>query len=79
MILSSPFFTFLVYVMFKVVFDFILPIYRTTKKVKQSFRDMQQKMNEGQPNAGYAASENGAAKNEKEPLGDYIDYEEVKD
>lgn len=78
MILSFLFFTFLFYVLFKLVFDFLLPIYRTTKKVRQSFRDMHQQVN-GQQAGTAAPSQKGAAKKEKEPLGDYIDFEEVKD
>jgi hypothetical protein len=78
--LSFLFFAFLFYVLFKLVFDFVLPIYRTTKRVKRSFRDMQQKMQEQQHGpATHQASPNGNAKKEKEPLGDYIDFEEVKE
>lgn len=80
MILSFLFFTFLFYVLFKLVFDFVLPIYRTTKKVRQSFRDMNQQMH-GQQNgtAGHGPPQNAAAKKDKEPIGDYIDFEEVKE
>ena len=80
MILSFLFFTFLFYVLFKLVFDFVLPIYRTTKKVRQSFRDMNQHMNgtSASPN-DYHTSQNGSVDKKKEPLGDYIDFEEVKE
>ncbi len=81
MILSFLFFAFLFYVLFKLVFDFVIPIYKTTKKVKQSFRDMQQKMQEEQNGAAgaYRPSQNGEANKGKQPLGDYIDFEEVKE
>ena len=75
--LSFLFYTFLFYVLFKLVFDFLLPIYRTTRRVKQGFRDMQQKMQEQQ---GAASSpSNGQPAKKQEPLGDYIDFEEVKE
>jgi lipopolysaccharide export LptBFGC system permease protein LptF len=78
MILSFLFFAFLFYVLFKLVFNFVIPIYKTTRKVRQSFRDMQQKMQEEQPGA-YQPSPNGTKTAHKEPLGDYIDFEEVKE
>ena len=81
MILSFLFFLFLFYVLYKLVFDFIIPIYRTTRKVKQSFREMQQKMQEQQqPGATpYGPSPANNTRKKQEPLGDYIDFEEVKD
>lgn len=76
--LSFLFFGFLFYVLFRLVFDFFLPIYRTTKKVKQSVREMNQRM-QGQNTAGPQPSQHRDAKKAKEPLGDYLDFEEVKD
>ena len=78
--LSFLFFTFLFYVLFKLVFDFIVPLYRTTKKVKQSFRAMQEQMQEQQNHAGaYQSAQGKPSEKKQEPLGDYIDFEEVKD
>jgi hypothetical protein len=78
--LSFLFFGFLAYLLFRLVFDIVLPIYRTTKKVKQSFREMNQRMQEQQAGAAaHSSPQNGAAKKSKEPMGDYIDFEEVKD
>lgn len=80
MILSFLFFTFLFYVLFKLVFDFVIPIYRTTRKVRQSFRDMHQKMQEQQGgSAPYSSTQNSSPQNNRQPSGDYIDFEEVKD
>jgi hypothetical protein len=70
------FLAFIAYVLFRLVFDFIIPIYRTTKQVKKSFREMRQKMNE--PSNGTTPHETNAPK-KKEPVGDYIDFEDVKD
>lgn len=78
--LSFLFFTFLFYVLFKLVFDFVIPIYKTTKKVKQSFRNMQQQMHEQQNTPGsYQSSPNGKTETKPQPSGDYIDFEEVKE
>lgn len=81
MILRFLFFAFLIYVLYKLVVDFAIPIYKTTKRVKKSFRDMQQKMQEGQNgfSDGYPPSQNGKAGSGEKPLGDYIDFEEVKE
>ena len=60
---------------YRLIFDFILPIYRTTKQVRRGFRDMQEQMNGQTPN-----QPNGATpKPEQKPVGDYIDFEEVKE
>ena len=79
MILLFLFYFFLAYLLYRLVFHFIIPIYRTTKKVRQGFRDMQDKMN-GQPNA-YANNGAGSDENKKPNLdnvGEYIDFEDVK-
>ena len=77
MILKFIFFAFLLYLAYKLVFDLILPVYRTTKKVKRGFREMQERMQEQQ---GQRPSQ--SAQNEPPPkasqVGDYIDFEEVK-
>ena len=80
MILRFLFFTFLFYLLFKLVFDFIIPVFKTTRKLKKGFREMHQKMQE-QANHGMNDSQQASAayKNQKTPSGDYIDFEEVKD
>ena len=81
MILSFLFYTFLFYVLFKLVVNFIIPVYRTTKQVKKSFRDMQERMQEQQQqhSAPYQQQSHSSDTKKREPLGDYIDFEEVKD
>ncbi|RYF85664.1 MAG: hypothetical protein EON98_05960 [Chitinophagaceae bacterium] len=80
MILSFLFFTFLAYLLFRLVFDFIIPIYKTTKKVKQTFREMNERMNGQQPENSSSTHKNTSATDaKKSTLGDYIDFEEVKE
>ena len=81
MILRFLFFVFLFYMLFKLVFNFIIPLYRTTRKVKQGFREMHQKMQEQQGTDPFqqVAQNNGSTQGKPEPLGDYIDFEEVKE
>jgi hypothetical protein len=80
MILSFLFFTFLAYLLFRVVFDFVIPIYKTTRKVKRTFREMNERMNQHQQNSQTAQQQTTSEPvNKKSTLGDYIDFEEVKD
>ncbi len=80
MILSFLFYGFLLYILFKLVVSFIIPVYRTTKQVKKSFREMQERMQEQQQQAGtYQQQQDATAPGQKKPLGDYIDFEEVRD
>ena len=81
MILSFLFYTFLFYVLYKLVVNFIIPVYRTTKQVKKSFRDMQEQMqqHQQQQSAAYQQQQQPPSPKKQHPLGDYIDFEEVKD
>ena len=70
---------FILYLVYKLVFDFIIPVYKTTKQVKQKVGEMQSRMNEHmeqkQSNAQADASKNNSSKPARE---DYIEFEEVK-
>jgi hypothetical protein len=74
--LSYLFYFFLAYMLYQLVFKFILPIYRTTKRVRRGFRDMQERMN-GQTEPQTSSSPHAEPK--RKPVGDYIDFEEVKE
>ena len=70
---------FVLYMLYKLIFDFIIPIYQTTKQVKKKVNEMQSNMNEQvnrqQQNQFTAAPKEAAPK----PKGDdYIEFEEVK-
>lgn len=71
---------FVFYLIYKFIFDFIIPIYQTSKQVKQKVGEMQRTMNEhmkqqqqAQANTTPSQPASTAKKNE-----DYIDFEEVK-
>jgi len=76
--LTFIFFAFIAYLLFRLVFDFVIPIYRTTKRVKKTFREMHQKMN-GQSADAPPHQKKKTDDKKKQPSGDYIDFEEVKD
>ncbi len=77
--LRALFELFVLYLLYKLVFDFIIPIYRTTKQVKEKVNDIQRNMNE-QANKQQRNQYNSAANppSPKPKSDDYIEYEEVK-
>lgn len=68
---------FLLYLLYKLIFDFIIPIYESSKKIKKQFGEMQDKM---QNDLNKFQSNQNPVKKEPAPKkeGDYIDFEEVK-
>jgi Sec-independent protein translocase protein TatA len=77
------FYIFLAYMLYQLVFNFILPVYRTTRQVKKGFREMQDRMNEQmQQQQGYGQQANASKPHIKTEQnnteGEYIDFEEVK-
>ena len=75
--LSFIFYFFLFYLGYKLLFDFIIPVVRTTLKVKKGFRAMrdQMKQQSEQTQQFHGKEASTATKVDKE---DYIDFEEVK-
>ncbi len=73
------FFAFLIYLAYRLVFHFIIPIYKTTRQVKKQFREMhsrmQDNMSQQQPQQQPVTP---ATENKKQQAGDYIDFEELK-
>lgn len=72
---------FVLYLLYKLIFDFVIPVYQTTKQVKQKVNEMQRNMNEQQArqqqqqNQYTSANSHTAAKPKND---DYIEFEEVK-
>jgi len=79
MLLRYLFYAFLIYLAYRFVFHFIIPIYKTTKQVKKQFRDMHNRMQE-HVNQQQSYQQPTALRSEdnKQQAGDYIDFEEVK-
>ena len=72
---------FLIYLLYRLIFDFIIPIYQTTKKVKKQFGEMHSKMQEqmhtyNTQNTQQTKTASAEPQKKKE---EYIDYEEIKD
>ena len=67
---------------YKLIFDLIIPIYRSTKIVRSKFREMHEQMQQHmdqQPHDPFSSTNrppSTSKPNDKE--GDYIEFEEVK-
>lgn len=68
---------FLLYLLYKFIFDFIIPVYQSSKKIKKQFGEMQEKMQNDLRNY---KNQQAQPRQETTPTkeGDYIDFEEVK-
>ena len=69
----------LIWFLYNLVFRFIIPVYKTTRQMKQKFREMQSQMQD-QMNQQQANKQTSTlhTENKKEQVGDYIDFEELK-
>ena len=79
-ILKLAFELFVIYMVYKLVFEFIIPVYNTTRHMKQKMSEMHQKMQE-QEQVNSQQYQNTTAQKEpskKSFSDDYIEYEEIK-
>ncbi len=71
---------FALYLLYKLIFDFIIPVVKTTKQVKKQFGDMsarmEEKMNQQQQATTFNATSKQTTPSAKND--DYIEFEEVK-
>ena len=74
--LTYLFYCFLAYVLYNLIFRFIVPIYRTTKQVKRTFRDMQSRMQQKEAPFQPVKEKPVSSAASK---GEYIDFEEVRE
>lgn len=77
------FYIFLAYTLYQLLFKVIIPVYRTTRQVKRSFRQMQEQMNahaqaQGHPPVDETVNQH-QTNTKQEKKGEYIDFEDVKD
>jgi hypothetical protein len=70
-----------IYVAYKFIFEFLIPIYRTSKRMQQQFKGMQDRMNQNMNGQADPFKGNPVKKQPSEAgkvNKDYIDFEEVK-
>lgn len=76
------------YILYKLIFDFILPIYTNAKRIRRQFQDVQENMQAQQRAHAEAQQQyhqtqqqqhqNTTGTGRKSGVGEYIDFEEVK-
>ena len=74
---------FLGYLLYRFIGGFLIPLFRASRQVRQQFQDMKQNAS-GQPNHNGQTGHSGpsaASKPESAPskVGEYIDFEEIKE
>jgi len=75
------------YLLYRLIFNFIIPVFLTTRRVRKQFKEMQTRMQEqfNQYQNGYTnGTQNGpqqqnTASGTNKPVGDYIEFEEIRD
>ena len=72
------FYAFLIYLAYRLIFHFIIPIYKTTKQVKKQFREMHGQMEDHLNQQANQQTMPPKQEDKKAQAGDYIDFEEVK-
>ncbi|WP_431212913.1 hypothetical protein ACQ86N_45940 [Puia sp. P3] len=68
------------YLLYRFIFNFLLPVVKTTRQVREQFRNMQEG-NGQNAGGGYNAGPQQPRQEQKPkqpPAGEYIDFEEVK-
>jgi ribosomal protein S1 len=60
------------------VFGFIIPVFKTTRKIKRSFRQMQEQMQQPGATDKHHTATQETEIDKKNKAGDYIEFEEVK-
>ena len=72
-------FTFLVfYFLYKLIFDFILPVSRASSQIKNKINQMHQQQQNHQNHYNASKSSSPSQGNVKSHPDEYIDYEEIK-
>jgi hypothetical protein len=72
-------YAFLIYLAYRLIFHFIIPIYKTTRQVKKQFREMHTRMQDHMNQQANQQQPQPQPEKKKEQVGgDYIDFEELK-
>lgn len=71
-------FALLAWFLYNLVFRFIVPVYRTSKQMRNKFQEMQQQMQEKMKEQQGYKPQPAPKTTPSQVSGDYIDFEEVK-
>jgi hypothetical protein len=64
--------------LYRLIFDIILPVRKTTKAMRSQFREAQERMNQAYQQHQQQAQPQPQPAAKQQQIGDYIDFEEVK-
>lgn len=67
-----------IYILYKVIFDFIIPVYNTSKQMKQKMNEMHRQQGAAAAREKEVFTNNSMPAKPSAPAEDYIEYEEVK-
>jgi Sec-independent protein translocase protein TatA len=78
--LKIIFYTFIFWLLYKLIFDFIVPVYQSTKQVRRQMGDIQDRMRQQYQEQQQAQQEaqRPQASTKKADKKDYLDFEEIK-
>ena len=71
----------LIWFLYNLIFRFIIPVYKTTRQMKQKFREMQSQMQDQmnqQQDLNAHPQQSAEKSTSKTKKADYIDFEEIK-
>ncbi len=66
------------WLLYKLVFDLIIPLYRGTKVMRSKIREMQEQINKQATQDNFNDPSEAQKARPNAPQGDYIEFEEVK-
>jgi hypothetical protein len=74
------FYAFLAYLAFRLLFGFVIPLFRTTRQIRRGIREMQQHMNgmPGQSRPSAVPQPKPVEPGTTDTSGEYIEFEEIK-
>jgi hypothetical protein len=74
MMLRFIFYAFLLYIGYKLVFDFIIPVVSTTRRIRKQFNQAREQMEQQQQ----YQQQGEKPENVTTGIGEYIEFEEIK-
>ncbi len=69
---------FLIYMLYKFIFNLVIPLYKSSQVMRQKMNEMNSRMKNQEMNTREQAAPPKAAPQAKVSKEDYIDYEEIK-
>ena len=72
------FFAIIFYLLYRLIFELIIPVFTTTRQVRNQFSAMKDQMQDRQNQSNQPGSRDAQTQKPKSKAGEYIDFEEIK-